>query len=170
MGHRNRVEGDGAAVAAAAELKWSGVLLSVVHSSLVVVTRAAAAVERAEVVAVLIALSDHLGQSSDALDRTKPFVGNSKIVGMIDCNARQSNEIDAEIHEVVGFEADLIEDVLWGRVVMCRAGELEWPSLACRAICPDSPRQLSLSDPQAGRRGVDAILFWKRCLQGLGRG
>ena len=65
MGHRNRVEGDGAAVAAAAELKWSGVLLSVVHSSLVVVTRAAAAVERAEVAAVLIALSDHLGQSSD---------------------------------------------------------------------------------------------------------
>jgi len=174
MGHRNRVEGDGAAVAAAAELKWSGVLLSVVlsvvHSSLVVVTRAAAAVERAEVVAVLIALSDHPGQLSHVLDKTKPFVGNSKLVGMIGCNARQSNEIDAEVQEVLRVEADLIQDVLRGRVVMCRAGELEWPSLACRAICPDSPRQLSLSDPRAGRRGVDAILFWKRCAgQGVGR-
>ena len=89
---------------------------------------------------------------------------------MIDCNARQSNEIDAEVHEVVRSEADLIENVLGGRVVMCLAGELEWPSLACRAICPDSPRQLSLSDPRAGRRGVDAILFWKQCLQGVGRG
>ena len=47
MGHRNRVEGDGAT---AAELKWSGVLLSVVHGDLVVVPRAAAVV-----VAVLIA-------------------------------------------------------------------------------------------------------------------
>jgi len=141
MGHRNRVEGDGAT---AAELKWSGVLLSVLHDGLVVVTRAAAAVERAEVVAVLTALSDHLGQLSHVLDRTKLFVGNSKLVGMIDCNARQSNEIDAEVHEVVRSEADLIENVLGGRVVMCLAGELEWPSLACRAICPDSPRQLSL--------------------------
>ena len=142
MGHRNRVEGDGAAVAAAAELKWSSVLLSVLHDGLVVVTRAAAAVERAEVVAVLIALSDHLGQLSHVLDTTKSVV--SELVIMIGCNARQRSEIDAEVHEVGGSEADLVENVLGGNVVMCRAGELEWPSLACRAICPDSPRQLSL--------------------------
>ena len=140
-----------------------------VHSGLVVVTRTAAAVERAEVVVVLIVLSVHLGQLSDVLDRTKLVVGNRELVDIIAWNARQRNEIDAEVHEVVGSEADLIEDVLRGWVVMCRAGELEWPSLACRAICPDSPRQLSLSDPRAGRRGVDAILFWKRCLQGVGR-
>ena len=143
---------------------------SMVHSGLVVVTRTAAAVERAEVVVVLIVLSVHLGQLSDVLDRTKLVVGNRELVDIIAWNARQRNEIDAEVHEVVGSEADLIEDVLRGRVVMCRAGELEWPSLACRAICPDSPRQLSLSDPRAGRRGVDAILFWKRCAgKGVGR-
>ena len=70
MGHGDRVEGDGSAVAAAedvqvpgldllllslrqtGELEGRGVLLSVVHSSLVVVARATA-VERAEVVAIL---------------------------------------------------------------------------------------------------------------------
>jgi len=66
-----------------------------VHSGLVVVTRAAAAVERAEVVAVLIVLSDHLGQLSHVLDTTKSVV--SELAIMIGCNARQRNEIDAEV-------------------------------------------------------------------------
>ena len=69
--------------------------MSMVHSGLVVVTRAAAAVERAEVVAVLIVLSDHLGQLSHVLDTTKSVV--SELAIMIGCNARQRNEIDAEV-------------------------------------------------------------------------
>ena len=59
--HRNGVEGDGAAVAAAAELERSSVLVSVVHGGLDVVTRAAVVVEGAVMVAVLIVLSIDLG-------------------------------------------------------------------------------------------------------------